>query len=557
MPTLILQFPAGRYHATPWGHHVNEGLIEWPPSPWRLLRALLATGYAALHWPTEGPPPKARRLIEKLAGTLPSYRLPKAVGAHSRHYMPLAIFKKTPDKKARHNFEFAHFGTLRPDVYNFFTEDTTLVFDTWARVGGALTISWDVELEPVELELLERLVARLGYLGRSESWVTARLATHEEEFSPGEPCWPENGEPPPGPGWEQVPLLAPVTADLYSEWRKKEIAKIAGEFPQPKPGKKTTAKMKKDWAKAIAPYPEDLIACLQMQTSDLHSHGWSQPPGSHRVYYWRRVNALEVGSRSVRKAAPVPTVETVLLSLATPTGNEHALPNIVRTLPQAERLHKQFVGHLNGRNNPALTGRDDDRQPLKKPHQHGHILPLDLNGDGHLDHILVWAPMALDGDAQDAIRATRQTFTKGGIGPLRLAWAGSGSLADLRQLRGLLGTRLKTIIALSNEWVSLTPFVPPRYLKKRGTNMLSGQIIAELASRNLPKPVDIEAVDPHKEELARVQRHFIRGRRFGPLPPIDCGFTLRLRFAEPVAGPICIGYGGHFGLGMFQTKTLG
>ena len=93
MPTLILQFPAGRYHATPWGHHVNEGLIEWPPSPWRLLRGLLATGYATLHWPADGPPPEGRSLIEKLSSELPVYSLPKAVGSHSRHYMPMARFK--------------------------------------------------------------------------------------------------------------------------------------------------------------------------------------------------------------------------------------------------------------------------------------------------------------------------------------------------------------------------------------------------------------------------------------------------------------------------------
>ena len=42
-PSIIkLTFPAGRYHATPWGRHVNEGVPEWPPSPWRLLRALVA-----------------------------------------------------------------------------------------------------------------------------------------------------------------------------------------------------------------------------------------------------------------------------------------------------------------------------------------------------------------------------------------------------------------------------------------------------------------------------------------------------------------------------------
>ncbi len=530
MAILILQFPAGRYHATPWGHHVNEGLIEWPPSPWRLLRALLATGYAALHWPADGPPPEARRLIEKLAGKLPTYRLPKAIGTHSRHYMPLATLDKGREK-------------------------TTLVFDTWARVEGILTVAWDVALDPAELELLALLVDRLGYLGRSESWVTVRLATPDEARTSGELCYPENGEPPPGPGWEQVPLLAPVAPDRYSEWREMEVTRIVAALPQPKPRKSPTAKIKKERAKAIAPYPEDLIACLQMQTYELHSHGWSQPPGSRRVFYWRRVNALEVGSVNARKTVQVPMVEAVLLALATPTGNEHALPNITRTLPQAERLHKQLVGHLNGRNNPALTGRDDERQPLKKPHVHGHILPLDLNGDGHLDHILIWAPMGLDGEAQAAIRGTRQTFTKGGIGPLRLAWAGSGSMADLRRLRGSFGAGLQSVLAPSSEWVSLTPFVPPRHLKKNGTSSLAGQIIAELASRNLPEPMDIEVVDPHELDLARSQRHFIRGRRSGPLPPIDCGFTLRLRFAEPVLGPICIGYGGHFGMGMFQAAT--
>ena len=27
---LKLTFPSGRYHATPWGRHVNEGAPEWP-----------------------------------------------------------------------------------------------------------------------------------------------------------------------------------------------------------------------------------------------------------------------------------------------------------------------------------------------------------------------------------------------------------------------------------------------------------------------------------------------------------------------------------------------
>lgn len=42
MIALSFRFISGRFHATPWGRHVNEGAPEWPPSPWRILRAMVA-----------------------------------------------------------------------------------------------------------------------------------------------------------------------------------------------------------------------------------------------------------------------------------------------------------------------------------------------------------------------------------------------------------------------------------------------------------------------------------------------------------------------------------
>ena len=46
MPVALhLRFPAGRYHATGWGHHVNEAALDWPPAPFRLLRALYAQAF--------------------------------------------------------------------------------------------------------------------------------------------------------------------------------------------------------------------------------------------------------------------------------------------------------------------------------------------------------------------------------------------------------------------------------------------------------------------------------------------------------------------------------
>lgn len=544
MPTLLLRFPGGRYHATPWGHHVNEGLIEWPPSPWRLLRALLSTGYTALGWggnmgqPMQcSPPTEARSLILKLAGVLPRYRLPAGAGAHTRHFMPLGMLDKGREK-------------------------TTLVFDTWAQVDdGELAVTWDVELTDAESEVLTQLAEHLGYLGRSESWVVARVA-EPVEMLPESNCRSEAGHANPGPGWEQIPLMAPVSPDgpeHYAEWRLAAVTEALVPFPLPE--KKAPKKLLEQRAKAEAPYPNDLIACLQADTTWLRSHGWSQPPGSRRVFYWRRTDALEAGAPRPRRAASaILDVEAMLLSLSTASGNDHALPNVTRTLPQAEMLHKHLgdaLKRLGLGHSRALSGCDELRERLTERHAHAHILPLDLDGDGHLEHVLIWASMGLDATAQAAIRAVRQTYTKGGIAPLKLALEAAGSLADLRHLSGGYGDGLHALLGPeqgATEWISLTPFVPPRHLKARGKNCLEGQIAAELASRGFPEPLEIEVCDPRHQRWLRF-RHFVRTRRNGPAAPIDCGFPVSVRLARPHAGPLCLGYGSHFGLGIFAAIT--
>jgi CRISPR-associated protein Csb2 len=540
MPTLILRFPGRRYHATPWGHHVNEGLVEWPPSPWRLLRALLSTGYAALGWAGDTeqpilstPPDDGRSLIVKLASALPQYRLPAAAGAHTRHYMPLSVLDKGREK-------------------------TTLVFDTWAQVDdGELCVTWDVDLTPAETALLARLAGHLGYLGRSESWVVARLARPDEPTPDGSGCQPCEGQPNPGPGWEQVALMAPVSAEDYAAWRDVAVAKALAplSLPQMKPPKELSCQR----AKLEAPYPANLIACLQADTTWLHNHGWSQPPGSRRVFYWRRTDSLEAGAPQPRlDARTTSVVEAMLLAMATAGGNDRVLPTTIRTLPQAEVLHRALVGAAQRQSghSTVLSGCDDAGAPRAANHDHAHIVPLDLDGDGHLEHVLVWAPMGLDAGAQAAIRAVRQTFTKGRVGALKLALVASGSLSDLRRLPGRYGDCLRTVLGPESgttEWVSLTPFVPPRHVKTRGRNTLAGQVAAELSARGLPAPLKVSTM-PLDEASGRYRlRHFIRQRRRGASPPVDCGFSLRIQLSTPFSGPIALGYGSHFGLGLFMV----
>ena len=530
--SLAFRFLAGRYHATPFGHHVNEGLIEWPPSPWRLLRALISVGYTSGTWDGSGPPPVARSLMETLSSELPRYRLPPAIGAHSRHYMPIGVL----ESKRK-------------------VEKTTLVFDTWARIQDhELVATWhNVSLDDAELSMLGVLLERLNYLGRSESWVEGRVMGDGEPI-PEANCFPEESGERPGRGWEQIALLAPNSEPAFQTWRAARLEEALADLPLPEKRKPAKALLAKR-AKATAPYPADLLECLQKDTTWLRSHGWNRPPGSRRVFYWRPSDAVSVGAPKTK--APTrsrPQMEAVLLSLTNASRNDHALPPVTRTLPQAELLHRALVGIAarSGTPPPELTGRDEDRRPLGGPHEHAHINPLDLDGDGHLDHILVWAPMGLGTAAQDSIRAARRTYSKGGIEPLRLAVAATGSLSDLERLPGSLGDQLRRFVGDANVWETVTPFVPPRHLKVRGKNTLTEQVRAELRSRRLPEPKSVHPLtQEHYPPWYRLRR-FVLARRDGPQPPIRCPFAIRIEFYNPIRGPLALGYASHFGLGLLR-----
>ena len=261
----------------------------------------------------------------------------------------------------------------------------------------------------------------------------------------------------------------------------------------------------------------------------------------------------------------------MLLSLTNASRNDHALPAVTRTLPQAELLHRALVGIASrkGTPPPELTGRDAHRRPLQGPHEHAHLNPLDLDGDGHLDHVLVWAPGGLGAASQAAVRAARMTFTKGGIEPLRLALAATGNLSDMARLSGATGRRIARLTQCAANWQSVTPFVPPRHVKARGKNTLEGQVRAELRSRGFPDPATVLPLVPSLRSRSDAApgggaggerdaptwnrfRHFKLVRQRGPEPPLTCGFAVRLEFPEPVQGPIAIGYGSHFGLGLFE-----
>ncbi|RMG33878.1 MAG: type I-U CRISPR-associated protein Cas5/Cas6, partial [Planctomycetota bacterium] len=340
MVTIAIRFTAGRYHATPWGSHVNEGRVEWPPNPWRVLRALIAAGFNRLGWSKV--PDDTRRLIEKLAAVLPEYHLPRGEVAHTRHYMPN--------------------GSFHPRQKNL--EATDKVLDTFVRLhpDSVLLIRFPAELDDTEVRLLEQLVEGLSYFGRAESWCETFLWT-DDVPQDGWTRRAEDGSPAP-PGGDQIALLAAQPADQYAAWREHHL-QAALEIERAKRGKELTAAQAK---KVKAAFPEDLIACLTRDTGELQKQGWNQPPGSRRVLYNLPAGILDPRPVVRRRGGRQRTYEAALLALSSDSVRGNRLPKMVRTVRQMEFIHQalcSIVGRLpGGRNCPVLTGKRLDGQPL-------------------------------------------------------------------------------------------------------------------------------------------------------------------------------------------------
>ena len=154
MLAIKFTFTANRYHATQWGRHVNEGVLEWPPSPWRILRGIVATWRRTL---PDLPSERVEPILGALASDYPKFHLPPASQGHTRHYMPY-----NEATKERKPLVLDPFVAIKPGAP---------LFAVWSNVN------WDTQRRSD----LERILRNMPYLGRAESWVSAELASEDCE----------------------------------------------------------------------------------------------------------------------------------------------------------------------------------------------------------------------------------------------------------------------------------------------------------------------------------------------------------------------------------------
>lgn len=539
MLAIELRFPVGRYHATPWNRHVNEGIVEWPPSPWRLLRALTATWHLKAR--DEVSDSDLAALIDALASELPRYALPQAVAAHTRHYMP-------------------RYDGKREKIFDAF-----LRIAPEERVGVVWTT---VALGASEERALEVLLGRLGYLGRAESLIEARrvpeasevntIAVEDKQGGASEVNVAEH---------EIVEVLAPMAAAQYATWRtgvmeerRREMVE-GGESGKKKQGKgRLTAK---DEAMLAQFLPRTLREALEVETAILHKQAWSRPPGSHWVRYLRPADRLVV-------APPVrPRPSTQLPTMARYALWSEVPPRLTEAVGLAESVRKALIKKSDGA--LVFCGRQEDGS-VRAGHDHAFIL-CEPNEKGYIGHVTVYAPMGFDQRAREGLSRLTAVWSKySDTAKLILLGMGKPSMFDSERAAEP-GDGGCALVGRSAVWRSLTPFVSTRHPKftRSGVPKMdeSGLQIGSpahelsrlLRENGYPELVRIEPTEdcllggkPTRWAAFRTYRpKGGQGQRAIAVPP--CGF--RLELAAPVRGPLALGYGAHFGLGLFVPEPAG
>jgi CRISPR-associated protein Csb2 len=542
MIAFAFTFPAGRYHATPWGRNANEADVAWPPEPVRILRALIAAWWRKADHDAF-PKTALDDLIDALAQEAPLFHLPDAVHSHIRAFMP------APEKK-------------------------TLIFDAFYRLDrdAELIVIWPtVELSDAQRDLAAHLLERIGYLGRAESWAEARIADAGCGGINAGPREPVGRESPAGAAQvfrprddgTFVPFDAtlPTTPQQWTKIREDLLKRLDME--------------KRGHEAARATLPERLADALAIDTSEWRKAGWTSPPPLRKLVYDRPAVGPLPRGRTARPTAAAdrqpgdPEIARFVLAGRPP-------PRIEETLRIAEIARVALMsGRKDGEPPPAEFSGRDENGPLRDDSEHAHAfyLPEDADGDGLIDHLVVYCRRGFSTRAKQRLdRLTKLWIEHGradedgerGRKEWRLALENIAAPEAFHDVSGLLRP--------ARSWRSATPLLKSRFDKERphGFEALvesyRGQIIKEWVRRfpGAPPPEIEPQADARNASRFAVQAGgrplsplaFTRTRRSrgGPQPD-TAGGSFRLSFAQSRPGPIALGWGAHFGLGLFVAET--
>lgn len=355
----------------------------------------------------------------------------------------------------------------------------------------------------------------MGYLGRAESWVEARRldGPFQPNCSPGSRGLDESS----GELREVITLLASLPQNEYSRLRTRFLSD------------------KKAQKKLGPTLPEDLLGALSVETADLRKLGWSQPPAARKVNYTRPLDALR--PQRVSRKAPTPgatTVRFVLVGKPLPRVEDSVrIGELLRSAVMSEAKKQLGEGSI-----PAIFSGHG--LPAGARHRHAFYLPWDSNDDGRIDRLVLHVPEGMGAAERRVAEKLRRLWSRDGSG-----WRLVVEDAGHAETGGPL-------LAAATQWQSITPYLHPWHLKKNFD--VAAQIRRECRGRGLAEPLRLEelpSVEVGSQSRKTLEFHRFRGKR-GLNQPDRLGSFWRMTFVKPVHGPLALGFGCHYGLGLFR-----
>lgn len=579
---IAARFPFGRYAATPWFRSRREhvGNVEWPPSPWRIARALVCSAHRL---GDDDLVEATVSLVRRLAEAEPHYVLPPATEIVYAQWMPQLGFDDSLGATQRS--ENGHtLLALPPD--------------------RELAVWWPaVVFDASERHLLERLLAATPYLGQSVSVCELLLRADPPEPGPDDSmAAPRSAESELPPNMERTPirLLIPEPSVSKAELEVSTADGLVKAMPAPAGSR---------WVDYIRVAPPSPVRGQDDRLVHSIIHRLEGPlrppaPGSYHPEIGRQLASrpspsIEQLLTRACSGLPVPTPEIVLadddsdgraerlvvrLRDPRPVGKLETLlappnrlsgpaidcslrleqvvwaseslqsstrelgvqllafrlesakrPPLRDAVAVCETFRRRLLGVAGRRFGadaipPRLSGKRPGGQQLTDDHHHAHVLAAAT--DGHeVDLLAVWCPEGLTWDEAETVRQT-----------------GTGLRRLLGETARLSPASVHPFGQAARRFQTHTPFLPVRHSKSRRGSLrdsLGDQVGRELERRGLPAPASVRAMAGPWQSF-RVVRH----AKPGCFPALGAhGFELE--FDTPVRGPIALGRNSHFGMGLF------
>lgn len=482
---IEVELLSGRYHAHVWGE-AQFGMAgpEWPPSPWRLLRALASSWFCARPHPSSED--LRDRLLEALGRSgAPEIWLPRSSVRELRYYQPVRL--GASDRVLHHD----HFAVAE---------------------GGRFWFRFDVRLQSDQRKLLDDLLKRLRYLGRSES--RARL------------CLVELDEPP-----KDVWRVAPrgdahqTSATVYRrvlcttpEFRASDLWSLRGGEESGENG-----------------YPPHLVDALLEKEMPL-------PCGARWVEY---AVPAEVLVQEIRPRVSAPPAATDVDVAEIRYRLNRRIPIPVRYVVALARAFRDAAVEehrvRNGQTSRMLSGRDPDGA-VARGHQHAYYLPRLRPGTVTLNKLVVRVPGG---------RLTRlELDVLLSVGPIRAGGPGYPILVVPEAVLAATGPATP-----APRWRSATPFLPPlRHRRGRDETCVEQQVVmcVEQACGRRPARVALVPGPGGLGSVSSLLAHEYGTTGRGWTLTRRLGFWLDLMFDEPVVLDRPLGADAHFGAGQFE-----